>query len=99
MNSNSSLKTGKNNLQRKTITKVTALALGFGVATGLVVAITMTWMDWRLNPGGIFRHQEGTNWPIVLETALSWFVPILLCASVLALSVTCWRSRNKNEEK
>lgn len=87
-------------MKRKTIMKMTLQSLGCGVAIALVAATTMTWLDWRLNPGGIFRHQEGTtNGPIVLETALSWFVPILLFASVLALSVTCWRSRHKNEEK
>ena len=48
-----------------------------GLALGLVVASIMTWLDWRLNPGGIFfSREQGTHWPVVWETWSSWFWPV-----------------------
>jgi len=71
------------------------LALLFGAVVGLAVAAVMTFLDWRLNPSGIFHGAEGTNWTFVIDTALSWFGPIFVLASVLALPVAIWRSRRK----
>ena len=62
---------------------IRAFAAGTGV--GLIVASWMTMLDWRLNPGGIFRGAEGTNWSIVIETGLSWFVPVAVAATALVL--------------
>lgn len=60
------------------------LVLLDGVAVGLAVAATMTFLDWRANPGGIFHGADHTNWSVVLETALSWFVPTAGIVSVLS---------------
>lgn len=54
-----------------------------GTISGVVVALVMTALDWRLNPSGIFHQEHGTDWLVVMETALSWFVPVLLLVSTL----------------
>lgn len=63
------------------------LAAIIGLLTGLGVAAAMTIADWRLNPGGIFQDELGTNWPVVTETALSWLWPVALAAFAAALAV------------
>ncbi len=73
--------------------KYLLLSLAFGAALGAVVAAIMTFMDWRLNPGGIFHGADGSDWSIVLETALSWFGPVFALSTALALGVCYWRSR------
>ena len=73
--------------------KYLLLILAFGAAVGLVVSVVMTFLDWRLNPGGIFHGAEGTDWMIVWETAFSWFAPAFVLAVVLALPVAIWKSR------
>lgn len=47
-----------------------------GVIIGLCVAAAFTIADWKLNPGGIFHDAMGTQWRLVLETGLSWFLPV-----------------------
>ena len=64
-----------------------------GVLVGLVVAFTMSFIDWQHNPHGIFHNELGTNWKFVLETAVSWFVPIALITSILSIVVLSWISR------
>jgi uncharacterized membrane protein len=64
-----------------------------GVLVGLVVASTMSFIDWQHNPQGIFHDELGTNWDIVLETAVSWFVPVALITSILSIVVFSWISR------
>ncbi len=64
-----------------------------GIAVGLVVAFAMSYVDWRHNPQGIFHNELGTNWDILLETAVSWFVPVALLAAVLSIAVLSWLSR------
>ncbi len=63
--------------------------LGLIVGTLLALSITIgftTW-DWIENPGGIFRGDQGTNWKIVFETALSWFLPcVLLLVPIIGLA-------------
>lgn len=60
----------------------------FGPAAGLVfsllVTAVFTTMDWVRNFGGIFRDPSGTNWAIVYETAISWFVPSLIYMTIVA---------------
>jgi len=58
-----------------------------GVAVGFVVAFVMTFLDWRLNPYGIFHNAHGTDWIIVAETAVSWFAPISIFVSATALLI------------
>ncbi len=64
-----------------------------GTAVGFVVALAMSYVDWRHNPQGIFHNELGTNWDILLETAVSWFVPVALLAAVLSIAVLSWLSR------
>ena len=63
-----------------------------GTAVGLVVASLMSYSDWRLNPSGIFRDGSGTHWPVVLETAASWFVPVALGTAAITIPILVWRS-------
>lgn len=58
-----------------------------GIAASAVLALVMTFADWRMNPGGIFYSDAGTNWPIVWETAVSWFVPTIPAAVILSVAV------------
>ena len=76
----------------------------FGIVVGVVVSVIVTLVmvtwEWLENPGGIFRNAEGTNWSFILDTAVSWFVPTLvyaaIIASVLKLAWTALaRRRNK----
>lgn len=64
--------------------KQAALAVGTGIALGGVVATVMAIVDWRLNPGGIFHDSQGTNWEVVAETALSWFLPVASASCIVA---------------
>lgn len=64
-----------------------------GLLTGLVVSVSMTIADWRLNPSGIFHNEEGTDWAIVTETALSWFWPVALIALFTTAIIHSWMSR------
>ena len=58
-----------------------------GVVASLVLAGVMTYADWRLNPAGIFHGEQGTNWTFVRETFISWFVPTIPAAVILAIAV------------
>ena len=69
------------------------LASIVGFLTGLVISAAMTVLDWRLNPSSIFHDERGTDWAVVTETALSWFVPAALAASLataVVLYVIAW---------
>lgn len=59
------------------------LTVMVGIVAGLLVAVTMTALDWRLNPGGIFHNETGTSWRIVFETAYSWFLPVTMAVSTV----------------
>lgn len=66
-----------------------------GIA-GLLVSVLMTFLDWRQNPGGIFRGAAGTDWAIVVQTAWSWFWPMaVLFAALAAPVVIFWLRRKK----
>jgi len=66
-----------------------------GSLVGLIIAVGMTFVDWRLNPAGIFHSEEGTDWDIVFETALSWFWPVALIVLVLTVIMHSWISRER----
>lgn len=66
-----------------------------GVVLGLVVASAMTILDWRLNPGGIFHNEQGTDWDVVTATAVSWFAPVGAAATILVSVVLFVVSRLK----
>ncbi len=54
---------------------------------GIAVAIFFTVADWKQNPGGIFQSESGTHWGVVLETALSWFLPVAVIVFVLVTAI------------
>lgn len=64
--------------------RAVAIGLPVGLAVGLVVAAATTFADWRVNPGGLFHDGEGTNWRTVVETGLSWFIPVAALVGALA---------------
>jgi len=68
-------------------------AMVLGTAVGFVTASVMSFLDWRLNPSGIFHSELGTNWRFVWDTWLSWFVPMFVVGSVAAVVVFLWMSR------
>ena len=61
--------------------------LALGLVASAVLAMVMTYADWRLNPGGIFRGEQGTEWAIVWETLFSWFVPTIPAAVILSVAI------------
>lgn len=61
-----------------------------GVTIGVGVAAAATLLDWRFNPAGIFHDEDGTRWSVVWETAVSWFVPVALVASVMVTGWLLW---------
>jgi len=61
---------------------VAGFLAGFGIA--LVLTLIVTLWDWLENPSQIFHGAEGTHWGVVAETALSWFLPTLLYAVLIA---------------
>lgn len=68
------------------------IGIGIGTVAGLLVAAIMTSIDWRKNPSGIFHGPQGTDWTIVRETAISWFLPIApTAAGLLLLVLYAWK--------
>ena len=63
------------------------LGLALGMFASAVLAMVMTYADWRLNPAGIFRTDAGTDWAIVRETLVSWFVPSIPAAVILSVAI------------
>ena len=61
--------------------------LMIGVGLGVLVAGSMTFVDWQANPGGVFQGPEGTRWGPVLETFWSWWWPIALAVAPVAALV------------
>lgn len=68
------------------------------IAAGLsaILAATMSLIDWRENPTGIFRNDEGTNWNFVWDTFQSWFWPSLIgLAPVLSAASLLYKAALK----
>jgi H+/Cl- antiporter ClcA len=69
----------------------------YGAGIAIAIALVAAFLDWRANPAGLFHDQDGTNWPILGETWLSWFLPLLpaTCGlSALLLGIHgYWRGR------
>jgi hypothetical protein len=70
-------------------------SVAVGSIAALIVAGTMTFVDWRLNPGGLFRDERGTNWQVTAETAASWFFPVAAVVGVAAVLVFFAASRSR----
>ncbi len=58
--------------------------LSIGLALGFLLAVLFSGIEWWNNYSGLFRDASGTNWEMVYETALSWFLPTLLFVAPLA---------------
>ena len=56
------------------------------VLAGTIAASAITFLDWRLNPGGIFRDTQGTDWTVVAETALSWYWPVTVLVFLVGVA-------------
>lgn len=69
-----------------------------GSGFGLIIATLMTLADWRINPSGLFHSQNGTNWGVVYETAISWFFPVALTGFVVAGALHYWLSNRRIRE-
>jgi hypothetical protein len=68
-------------------------AILLGVAGGFVAATVMAFFDWRLNPGGIYHSDLGTNWRFVWDTWISWFLPVFVVASAMSVPALFWLSK------
>ena len=68
-------------------------AILFGGAVGIIVASVISFLDWRLNPSGIFHSDLGTNWRFVWDTWISWFVPVFVVGSAVSVPVLFWLSK------
>lgn len=86
------------------VTARTALGSALaGLCSGAVVAGIATFLDWWLNPAGLFHGPGGNNWRIIGETAFSWWWPVALAVTLLSLTiagiVTVARQRRANKQK
>ena len=61
-----------------------------GLLAGLLISVPVTIADWGLNPSEIFHNELGTNWAVVAETALSWFLPVAVPAFIGGAIVHAW---------
>ncbi|MDA0682956.1 MAG: hypothetical protein O2797_05265 [Bacteroidetes bacterium] len=57
-----------------------------GLVIAIMVSSVVTVMQWWDNPGDVFHSVDGTNWPFVWDTWLSWFSPTLLWSVGIALA-------------
>lgn len=71
------------------------IGIAVGLLTGLTVAGIATYLDWRVNPGGLYHGADGTHWDIVGDTAMSWLVPVTgyvtLIAWAVLFAISRWR--------
>lgn len=79
-------------------------SLTSGFLAGAIVATIATFLDWRLNAGGIFRSAGGSNWRVIAETAFSWWWPVAIATTIVVfawMAFASWRRQrsNRNEEK
>lgn len=69
-----------------------SFGLAFGLFVASIVTLVITVWEWVENPGGIFYDGNSTQWSMLYDTAISWFVPTLLYAAIAAtighLSIT-----------
>lgn len=56
----------------------------FGAAVAFSVTLVICVWEWIENPGGIFRGDDGTNWGVVFDTAISWLIPTFFYAVLVA---------------
>ncbi|MDY7093956.1 MAG: hypothetical protein SX243_13395 [Acidobacteriota bacterium] len=63
------------------------LGLALAFAASIIVAVIATVIDWWKNPSGLFHGPEGTQWRIVFDTFLSWWIPGFLYLLVVVIAV------------
>jgi len=78
-------------IEERSIRTGLAWALFFAFA----VALVPTFLDWRLNPGGLFHGADGTSWAVVLETAWTWFWPVFLGVVPITVLAHAWFTGRK----
>jgi len=44
----------------------------------LLFSVLATWLDWRVNPSGIFYSELVIHWSVVWQTLGSWLWPLWL---------------------
>ena len=71
------------------------LSILFGIAVGFLVGAVMTFLDWRLNPGGIFHSDSGTSWTVVWDTWFSWFAPLSVIVAGISAAFLYWRAKRR----
>lgn len=67
-----------------------------GLVVGAAVGLVMTAIDYGRNPAGIFHDESGVHWNHVLETWISWSVPVALIAIVVSMVVVFWIARTSS---
>lgn len=55
-----------------------------GAIVAVLLTAVITIWEWIENPGGIYRGEQGTDWRIVYETAISWLAPAFVTIALLA---------------
>ena len=68
------------------------LALLTATGVSIVLALVMTALDWRKNPGGIFHSMTGTHWSVVADTFSSWVWPSVLLLAPMFLIIALVRT-------
>ena len=66
-----------------------------GVVMAILVAAPPTWLDWRLNPGGLFHDDSGVHWSVLLDTFFSWAWPVFLLVAAPVSGVHYLRARRE----
>ncbi len=49
----------------------------------LLLSMLATWMDWRVNPSGIFYSESVIHWLVVWQTLSSWLWPLWVMLAAL----------------
>jgi hypothetical protein len=80
-------------MKKRTWSVVASVAAFIGAAT----ATAMTWTDYLFNPEGLFHGPAGTNWPVVWETWITWFLPTSGMVALLMIPMAVRRVRALRE--
>lgn len=64
------------------IKKYTIRPITISIIASFIVSLTVTGMDWSLNPGNLFYNNGHIQWNIVLQTFSSWFFPLFAVTSL-----------------
>jgi allophanate hydrolase subunit 1 len=72
--------------------KILTHALLISLAGAILIAAGVTAWEWLENPSGIYHDATTTQWQIVYDTAISWFMPTSAYLFIFALlSQLIWR--------